>query len=162
MSEAIENSEFELFRKQALREAIVVQSKTFVQLAQMYLSEIPLAGAAAFRKKDGKEEILINWDYYQNHLGSGENFTDLIDFEIDHEAYELWETRNAQEKIDPKGPAHYNAIKYAMRKVNDAGKLDRYMELKRRQFEFFEKHGDTEARNEFDFYENYAKDLKQH
>lgn len=162
MSEEIGNTDFNEFMTGIKKEVAVVRSRTFVQLARMYLTEIPIAGAAAFRTKDGKKRgILINWDYYQHGLGSGENFTDCIDFEIEHEAYELWTTRDEKEYIDPFGPAHYESIRYAMRAAHQAGKLDKYMLLKTKQFELFHKVGDTKAKDELSFYEQYAKELRE-
>lgn len=149
------------FMQTAKRNAAVVRSRLFVDLARMHLTEIPIAGAAAYRKKsDGSTGILINWDYYEHGLETGENFTDCIDFEIEHEAYELWATREEKEFIDPFGPAHYDVIRHAMITAYQAGKVDRYMLLKRKQFELFAQAGDPKAMEELSFYEKYLEELK--
>jgi len=50
-------------------EAAIVHAPEFALLSRMYLSKIPLCGAAAFRLAGGIEGILINYDYFQQTLG---------------------------------------------------------------------------------------------
>lgn len=138
------------------KNACIVRANLFVQLSRIYLSEIPLAGAAAYRTKKGEENILINWDHYERALG--QNFTDCIPYEIEHEAQELWLTRG-KDKVDSFGPDHYLAIKEAMKLAHKDGKLDRYMELKRAQMKTFEAMGDVHAMQELAFFNDFAKTL---
>ncbi len=138
------------------KQAIVVHSDLFVDLSKKYLSQIPLAGAAAYRTSKGEENILINWDHYEG--GLGQDFTDCIPYEIEHEANELWLTRGKTE-VDSFGPDHYAAIEEAMRSAYKDGKLDRYMELKRAQMQIFSSMGDTHAMQELAFYKQIAEKL---
>lgn len=138
------------------KNACIVRANIFVQLSKMYLSEVPLAGAAAYRTKKGEENILINWDHYERALG--QNFTDCIPYEVEHEAQELWLTRG-KEKVDPFGPDHYSAINEALKLAHKDGKLDRYMELKRAQMKTFEALGDVHAIEEFDYYKKIVAEL---
>ncbi len=155
--EVISSSDREAYLEAARKQAMVLRADAFVMLSNRYLSQIPLAGAAAFRLKDGSEGILINWDHYK--VGLGQDFTDCIGFEIEHEAQELWLTRD-KEEVDPKGPDHYEAAREAMRMAHRRGKLDRYLELKRTQMEIFEALGDREAMKEFAFYKEFAESLR--
>jgi hypothetical protein len=139
------------------RVAMILHQDQFVLMSQMYLSTIPMAGAAAFVLKDGQEGILINWDYYTRTLG--EDFSDCIDFEIEHEAQELWLIRGKTE-VDHLGPDHYAAIREAMKMAHEQGKLDRYMKLKRVQFKMFHALGVVNAMDELDFYEQFAEELR--
>ena len=139
------------------RQAMVLHTPEFVQLSRTYLGLIPLAGAAAFALKDGREGILINYDYYQKSLG--QDFSDCIDFEIEHEANELLLTRG-KEKVDPFGPDHYTASRLATILAHKQGKLDRYLELKRAQFKMLDAFGDVRAMEELDFYKNVARELQ--
>ena len=138
--------------------ALVVRSRPFTMLAKLHLSEIPLVGAAAFRTKKGEEAILINWDQFESAFG--QDFTDCVPFEIEHEAEELWLTRG-KERVDSFGPDHYEAIRAAMKKADSEGKLDRYMELKRAQMKMFDAMGDTHAMKELGFYSQVAEQLKE-
>ncbi len=140
------------------KQAMVLTKEPFVVLSQRYLSTIPLAGAAAYRLKNGEEGIIINWDHYANGLGS-ENFSDCIDYEIEHEAEELWRTRG-KSNVDPFGPDHYEAVKAAMERAYRERKLDRYLKLKTTQMETFRGLGDIKATEELDFYRKYAEELK--
>lgn len=135
------------------RQAMILTAENFVLLSRRYLSMIPLAGAAAFRLKNGTEGILINWDHYAH--GLGEDFSDCVDFEVEHEAQELWLTRG-KEKVDAFGPDHYEAILCALRLAKKAGKLDRYLELKTKQLKTFEAAGDIKAMEELEFYKQEA------
>jgi hypothetical protein len=151
----------EEFMVKVKNEAAVVNFKTFIQLATMYMGIIPIAGAAGFRTQSEKRMvIIINYDYYRYGIDPRQDFTDCIAFEICHEGYELWATRN-ETSVDPFGPAHYEAIRYAMEEANKAGLLDRYLLLKKTQFELFQKMGDTKAREELSFYERCAEKLKE-
>ncbi|OGD55885.1 hypothetical protein A3I57_02915 [Candidatus Beckwithbacteria bacterium RIFCSPLOWO2_02_FULL_47_23] len=140
------------------RQAMVLHTPEFVQLSRTYLGLIPLAGAAAFALKDGHEGILINYDYYQKSLG--QDFSDCIDFEIEHEANELLLTRG-KEKVDAFGPDHYAASRLATALAYKQGKLDRYLELKRAQFKMFDAAGDSRAMEELDFYKKVASQLEK-
>ena len=59
-------------------EAAIVHAPEFALLSRMYLSKIPLCGAAAFRLAGGIEGILINYDYFQQTLGV--DYTNLIPY----------------------------------------------------------------------------------
>ena len=146
----------ETYLAQMRKQAMVVRTDIFVSLSQQYLSQIPLSGAAAFRTRGGKEGILINWDHYET--GLGQNFTDCIDYEIEHEVHELWLTKG-KEKVDAFGPDHYEAIKAAMRLAHQKQMLNRYMDLKRAQMKTFDSMGDTHALEELAFYQRYVFEL---
>ncbi len=155
--ETVSSISREAYLETARKQAMIVHADDFVRLSERFLSQVPLAGAAAFGLKDGREGILINWDHYEK--GLGQNFTDCIDFEIEHEAQELWLTRG-KSKVESKGPDHYEAAREAMRMAYRQGKLDRYLELKRAQMKTFDALGDAEAMEELAFYREFAESLK--
>ncbi len=139
--------------------ALILEAPEFVMITREYLGEEPLAGAAAFRLgNDPIRTIVINYDHYKR--GLGEDFTDCIPYEIEHEAQELWLTRWKRE-VDSFGPDHYEAIRRALEMAYRDGKLDRYLELKRRQMQTFAAMGDIRAFEELDFYSQYAQELRQ-
>lgn len=138
-------------------EAAVVHTPDFITLSRMYLSKVPLCGAAAFRLKDGTEGILINYDYFQRTLGA--DYTDLIPYEIEHEAQELWFLRGQQE-TDPFGPAHYRAIRETMKKAKKDGKLDDFLDLKETQMAWFKELGDPHTDQELEYYYQVDNQLR--
>ncbi len=142
------------------RMAMVLHTDHFVLLCHQKLSTIPMAGAAAYRSRldENDEGILINWDYYQSSLG--QDFTDCLDFEIEHEAQELWLIKGKTE-VDPFGPDHYEAIRCALRLAAKRGMLERYLELKRAQFKMFAAMGDDRAMEELAFYREFADSMKK-
>lgn len=67
------------------QKAMVLSAPEFEMLYQRHFGcVVPFDSAVAFRSKDGTEGILINFDHYQRELG--EDFTDCIFYEIEHEA----------------------------------------------------------------------------
>ena len=80
-----------------------------------------------FGTKKGEEAILINWDQFESAFG--QDFTDCVPFEIEHEAEELWLTRG-KERVDSFGPDHYEAIRAAMKKADSEGKVGQIYGIK--------------------------------
>ena len=155
--EVINELQKEAYLEEKRRQAMIVTGDAFVLLSRNYLSRIPLAGAAAFRLKNGEEGIIIHWDHFAASLG--EDFSDCVDYEIEHEAEELWRTRG-KTNVDSFGPDHYDAAKAATRKAHREGSLDRYLHFKTVQLRFFKGLGDDKAMEELAFYREYADELR--
>lgn len=158
------DKEREQYFAERRKNALIVRSRPFQMLANLHLTQIPPSGNAAWREKSGKEHVVINFDHYETKLG--QNFTDCIPYDIEHEVAELWETRGAL-AIDPHGPPHYEAIRQAMKKATDDGMLDRYLEFKRTEMNEFARRQQTlgvqqpHALEELAFYERVANELRR-
>jgi len=155
-NELINERELEQMATEFAKKAMILNEPTFNRLARRYLSIIPSNGSAAYRLKNGETGILINWDHYKKELG--EDFTDCIDYEINHEAWELALVRE-KKSANPFGPDHYVAIQKTLEKAKRDGKLERYMDFKTKQLDQFTKNGDTYAAEELQKYKDMISEL---
>ena len=157
--EIVDPTEYAAFREEWRKHTMVLHKPQFDYLAAKYLHSYPEGGSAAFRQADNTRGVLINWDLFQKDLG--QDFTGVIDVEIEHEVFEMYQTRDwpLDRPYDPHSPAHYEAIRHAMRFAKSTGSLEKYMLFKRTMLELYEKRGDTFAPQELKFYEDYYQGL---
>jgi len=112
--------------------------------------------AQAFRLNDGQEIIIIDQDQFTS--GFGQNLTPMIPYIIEHEAQELWLTRE-KDSVEQYGPDHYEAIRQTLLKAHRDGNLDAFLNAKRLIYKTFEAAGDTRAMSELDFYKTEVAKL---
>ena len=139
------------------RSVQLVVSYIFDRKVKQYLEKPPTAGIFSVRLGDGSEFTIANYDWFKHFLG--QDFTDCLELEIEHEAQELLLTRG-QETVDPFGPAHYEAIKRTMIRADKEGLLDRYLEFKEQTFKTIVAFGDTHAIEELEHYTKTAAEIR--
>ncbi len=158
------DKEREAYLAQKRAEAMIVPHGEYEALCGKYLGirhiiAPAILHAQAFRFNDGDEFIIIDYDQFQS--GFGQDFTSMIPYAIEHEAQELWLTRE-NDTNDLYGPAHYEATRQTLLKAHRDGNLDMYLTMERSQMKTFEAMGCTRAMEELDFYVREAQILQGH
>lgn len=157
------DKEREIYLAKKRAEALVVPHGEYEALCGKYLGIRHIIAPAilhvqAFRFNDGDEFIIIDQDQFQS--GFSQDLTPIIPYAIEHEAQELWLTRE-NDTDDLYGPAHYEAVRQTLLKAHQNGNLEMYLTMTRLQMKTFEAMGCTKAIEELDFYIHEAEKLQR-